>query len=168
MTDEVAVRISLCLPVRYSAAVTVIVSGSGLTVTEVVTGAEVSGAVFLSVIVSCTIVGTTLPTGSVGAVKLTVAPVGGFWVTVKLSNVPAGAYVTVKVSGVSAGTLGSAPLTVKFPAAPENTEMGATGLTVGACAALTVMVELAVELPQALVAVSDKGTTVCARSTGAW
>ena len=48
-----------------------------------------------------------------------------------------------------AGTFGSVALTPKEPAAVENTERGAMAATVGAAAASTVMVELAVAVPHA-------------------
>jgi hypothetical protein len=49
-------------------------------------------------------------------------------------------------------------VTAKLPAALENTVAGVTELTVGAGALLTVTVELAVEVPQVLVAVSERAT----------
>jgi hypothetical protein len=168
LADEVAVRISRCLPVRYSAAVTPTRSGSGLTVTVVVTAAEVSGAVFVALMVRVITVGATWPTGSTGALKETFAVVGPVGVTVSPIRAGAPAWVTVKVRGVSAGTLGSDPLIAKVRlSAPENTEIGATALAVGARAAFTVTEEFEVELPQLFEAVSERFTTVCAATTGA-
>ena len=58
MTLDVAVRMSRCLPVRYSALVIATESGIGLTVTEVVTGAEATPTEFVAVIVSWITLGT--------------------------------------------------------------------------------------------------------------
>ena len=98
--------------------------------------------------------------------KCTLAVVPDKVVTPKLVKT-AGAWVAVKVSGTSAGVLGSAPLTVKAPLAPEKTETGLIGATVGANAALTNTVEVAVELPTPLVTVSDRLTVVSTPTTGA-
>ena len=79
----------------------------------------------------------------------------------------AGACAAVKTSGTSAGVLGSAPLTVKAPFAPEKTETGLIGATVGGSAALTSTVEVAVEVPLPLVTVSDRLTVVSTATAGA-
>jgi hypothetical protein len=161
------VTIKRCLPVLNSPERGVIRSGSGLIVTEVNSGAETTPAEFVAVMVSWITVFVTWVGGNVGAVKVRLAVVGPVGVMARLTRAGAPVCVTVQASGVSAGTLGSEPLTGKFPGAPENTVIGATWLTTGAKAAFTVTCVLAVLLPQLFVAVSDSGTTVCARTTGA-
>ena len=115
--------------------------------------------------------GTTCPTGNVGATKVIVALVpGGLGDTAVMARpIRAGApfCVTVQLRGSRAGLLGSEPLITAVPGAPENTVSGARLLTTGGRAALMVTVLVAVLLPQAFVAVSDKGTDVAANTTGA-
>ena len=85
-----------------------------------VTGADVKiPIVLVAVTVSVMFVGATTPEG---AVKLTVALVGPVEVITRLSRAGAPAWLTVQVNGVAAGTLGSEPVTLKDPAAPEATD----------------------------------------------
>lgn len=156
MTDDEAVRISRCFPIRYSAFVMLTVSASGLTVTVVNSAAEVVvpfDAVMLRLITE----GRTWPTGSVGALKLTIAEDVVFCVTTRLSSAGTPDWLTLNVSGSPPGLT---PLTAKLPFAPEASEIGATWLTVGAAGALTVTVVDETELPWLFVAVSTKCNVV--------
>jgi hypothetical protein len=151
-TDDVAVRIRRCLSARYSALVIWTVSGSGVTVTVVTSGAELTPAVLVATIWNCSTAGAA-PAAS-ATVKLTVAPANGFgvnttgvpevWVHTKLHVSPRGSrHVAVIDTGV-----------------PELTVRGARCTTVGAVEALTVMVTVAVDAPTALLTVSANVSAV--------
>src|SRR3954451_58430 len=85
VTDDVAVMSSRCLLRRYPAAVTVTTSGSGLTVTMVNSGNEVVPPTLVAVMVRFTGGGgATCPSGSTGAVKVSVAVLGPVEVTTML------------------------------------------------------------------------------------
>ena len=129
------------------------------------TAAEVSRAVLVAVRLSV----AWETTATTGAVKLTVAEVGLFGVTVMPIKIGPEVCTTLKVSGVSAGTLGSEPVAKKLPPVPETTVTVGTALTVGAPGALMVIVVLEVETeaPLQLVAVRVTGTTVVAATIGA-
>lgn len=135
----------------------------GLMVTVVDTGAEETPAAFVAVTVTVTFV--TAPTE--GALKVTFAELGPEEVATRFCRATGPVWVTDQVNGTEAGTLESEPLTAKLPASPEFTVWGAIGFTMGASAALTVMVAFAVETPQLFVAVSDALTTVWAATWGA-
>ena len=69
--------ISLSSPVRYSAEATEMLSGSGFTVTVVISGAETMPPVFFAVVLRVIVVGVIWVKGRVGAVRWMVAPVPG-------------------------------------------------------------------------------------------
>src|SRR3954454_11733342 len=146
-----AVTIRRCLPARYSTEAMLTRSGIGLTVTVVPDAAEVVPPLFVAVIDSET-TSAGAPTGSVGAVNVTVAELGPVEVTVRLTRAGAPVWATANVTAW-AGTFGSVAVTLKEPAAPANSVIGATVATVGACAVLTVIVVLAEAVPQAPVTV---------------
>ena len=75
--------------------------------------------VLVAVTVTVMLVGATTPAG---AVKLTVALVGPVGVITRLSRAGAPAWLIVHASGVAGGTLGSEPVTLNEPAAPESTD----------------------------------------------
>src|SRR5512140_450892 len=146
---DVAVMSSRCLLMRYWAAVTVIWSSVAITVIEVRTGEEVRPPVFVAVmlrLISC------CPTGTVGAMAVSVAVLGPVEVIVRLSSALAGDWVALKVRAC-AGTFGSVPLSSMRSEALENTEMGGTGFTAGAPGSWMVMLVLVVAEPQELVTV---------------
>src|SRR3954470_21554320 len=147
-----AVTMRRCLPARYSTEAMLTTSGSGLTVTVVLVAAEVTPPLFLAVIERLT-TSAGEPTSRVGAVNVTVAEARPVEVTFRFTRaaVPP-AWVTENVTAW-AGTFGSVAVTLKEPAAPANSVIGATGATVGACATSTVMVVLAEAVPQAPVTV---------------
>ena len=69
-------------------------------------------------------------------------------------------WLTDQVKGTAGGLLGSDALTAKLPPDPESTAWFGMGLTVGASAALTETVLVAVEFPQAFVTVKDRFTVI--------
>ena len=69
-TDDVALTVSLCFRVRYSTVVMATVSGSGLTVTEVNSGTELTPTLFVATTEKVSVM-PGAPSGRVG-VKLTV------------------------------------------------------------------------------------------------
>ena len=73
---------------------------------------------FVAVTVRVMGVATKTP---VGAVKLTVALVAPVGVMTRLCRATAPAWLMVQASGVAGGTLGSEPVTLNEPAAPETT-----------------------------------------------
>src|SRR4029079_3316549 len=149
---------------RYSALVMTGESGCGLIVIVTVRGCDTRPNELVAVMLS--VVTTSGPGGMVGAVNLTVALVAeDGLVTATPVSVVVGA--TLKVSGTRAGVLGSAPVTVKSPLAPENTDSACTGLTVGATAGLTNTVVVTVEVPAAFVTFSVNVTVVGTATTGA-
>lgn len=85
----------------------------------------------------------------------------------RLSRAGVPVWLTDQVSGTAAGTLGSEAVTAKLPPDPESTAWLAMGFTVGAAAALTVTVVVAVEGPPQLVAVSVRLTEVVTATWGA-
>jgi hypothetical protein len=93
------------------------IAGAGLIVTVVIADVE-SPIVLVAVTVTVMGVATNTPAG---AVKLTVALVGPVGVITRLSRAGAPAWLMVQVSGVAGGTLGSEPVTLNEPAAPEIT-----------------------------------------------
>ncbi len=94
------------------------ITGAGLMVTVVTADVE-SPIVLVAVTVTVMGVGATTPDG---AVKLTVALVAPVGVITRLSRAGAPAWLMVQVSGVAGGTLGSEPVTLNEPAAPEITD----------------------------------------------
>src|SRR3954465_4048907 len=148
ITEEVAVMSRRCLLMRYWAAVTRTVSGSGFTVTVVNSGAEVALPVLVAVMASEITTLVTWPSGSVGAVNVTVPELLGFCATLRLSSAGDPDCVTAKAT---VSPLGSVALTPKLPAAPEKTLTGGTWFTVGAPAGLMVMPVLTVDDPHELV-----------------
>ena len=119
----------------------------------VVAGAETAPPVLVAVMVSVMTAGLMVPAARVGAVNVTFAELVPVEVTARFTSAGAPDWATVKVSAC-AGTLGSVPLTAKLPAAVEKSVTGATCATVGAAAVLMVIVELALDEPQAFVAVN--------------
>src|SRR5262245_27485202 len=97
-TDDVAVRIRRCLSARYSALVIWTVSGGGVTVTVVTSGAELTPAVLVATIWNCS-TASAAPAAS-ATVKRIAAPENGFgvnttgvpkvWVHTKLQVSPFG------------------------------------------------------------------------------
>src|SRR3954462_2128734 len=146
-SDDDAVTMSRCFWTRISTEAMVTRSGSGLTVTVVPAAAEVTPPLFVAVIVRL-ITSAGAPTGSVGAVNVTVAELGPVEVTVRFTRAGAPVWATANVTGW-AGTFGSVAGRLKEPAGPANNVMGATVPTVGACAVFTVMVVLAEAVPRA-------------------
>ena len=125
MTDDVALMISRCIPVRYSADVTAMESTCGLTVTVVWSAADDTPAEFVA-----TMSKDSVTAGAPSArewMKVAVAPLGGTWVTVRGDVFGAGpaVWVTVKVSGRPAG---SVPVMFIVARVPDNTEKGTTWL----------------------------------------
>src|SRR5438270_295967 len=110
---SVTFTINRCLLARYSAAVMLKTS---VTFTVVVIGSEATPPELMAVIVNVTEI------GAAGALKETVALVGPVGVITKLSRAGAPAWLMVQASGVAAGTLGSEPVTLNEPAAPEITD----------------------------------------------
>src|SRR5512142_48357 len=152
--------VSRCLPVRYSTppAAMMTASGSGVIVTVAVAAAEETPPPFVAVRVRVTTDGVTWPSGRMGAAKVTRAvqvdgalPVQATAPTATFTSAGAPAWATVNVTAPPPGLVA---LTVKLPAPPEGTVTGATWATVGAAAALTVTVAVALEVPQALVTTS--------------
>lgn len=129
----------------------------GFTVTVVDTGAEATPAAFVAVTVTVTSVAVVTPDG---AVKVTFAVVVPVEAMARFTRAIEPVWETVQVSGTEGGALGSDPLTAKLPALPEVTLCGAIGFTVGAKAALTVTVLVAVPDEQVLVTMSDRFTVV--------
>src|SRR6185436_9793672 len=105
---------------RYSALVMTGESGCGLIVIVTVRGCDTRPNELVAVMLS--VVTTSGPGGMVGAVNRTVALVAddGLVTATPVRGVVGTA--NLKVSGTSAGVLGSAPVTVKSPLAPENTD----------------------------------------------
>ena len=114
-TLDVTVISNLSLDVRYCPLVIVTTSGSGLTVTDVNSGAEATPAELKVVTLKFKTSGVTCPSGSIGAVKLIVAPVFGF------GTRTIGPVLAVcnqeKLSGSSPP--GSVPVAVMLTGAPE-------------------------------------------------
>src|SRR5215475_1802912 len=117
-TDDVAVRIRRCLSARYSAFVIATVSGGGLTVTVVTSGAELTPAVLVATIWNCRTAGGA-PAAS-ATVKLTVAPANGFGVST--TGVPA---VCVHTK-LQVSPFGSLHVAVIDTGVPEPTVSSAT------------------------------------------
>ena len=115
-------------------------AANGLTVMVMVCAAEKTPALFCALMETVMTVFVVWVPGRVGAVKFTVAAVWVGLTTERLVRAGVPLCVTVNLSGSDCGTFGSVPLTAKLPLAPETTEMGATALTEGADAALTVTV----------------------------
>src|SRR6478736_7707611 len=135
-------------------------SGNGSIQTVVNIGAEVAPAEFVAVTVMLITESNICPGGRTGALNVIVAAFAGGLgpcMVMKLSRAGAPVWTTLNVS---ASPLGSVPLTVKLPAAPENTCTCARLLTVGAAAPLIVTVVFAIEVPPQLVTASCKFTTV--------
>jgi hypothetical protein len=86
---------------------------------------------------------------------------------VRPSRAGAPLWLTDQVNGREAGLFESVPLTGNAPPLPEVTVWFAMALTVGAKAALTATVLVAVLAPQLLVTVRDKLTEVAAATDGA-
>ena len=149
-SDVLPWTMSRCFWTRYSTEVTNTVSGSGLTVTVAVAGAETPPPALLAV---TEMVMTALgePVARVGAVNDTVAEDGDVGLTVRLRRAGAPDWVA---ANVTARPFGSVAVTAKEPAPVENTVSGAIWATVGAAAAFTVMLALAVADPHAPVAVT--------------
>ena len=93
-------------------------AGAGLIVTVATADVEIP-IEFVAVTVSVMGVATNTP---VGAVKLTVALVAPVGVMTRLCRATAPAWLMVQPSGVAGGTLGSEPVTLNVPAAPESTD----------------------------------------------
>ena len=93
------------------------IAGAGLMVTVVTADVE-SPIVLVAVTVTVIGVGATTPNGAVNVTMALVGPVGAI---TRLSRAGAPAWLMVQVSGVAAGTLGSEPVTLNEPAAPEST-----------------------------------------------
>jgi hypothetical protein len=137
---------------------------AGLMVTVVDTGAENRPAAFAAVTVTVMFVAVVTPDG---AVKVTFAEVAPVELMARFSRAGEPDWLTDQVNGVAGGLLGSDPLTAKLLPEPESTAWFGMGLTVGASAALTETVLVAVEVPQAFVAVKDRFTVVAVDVCGA-
>jgi hypothetical protein len=137
---------------------------AGLMVTVVETGAEEMPAAFVAVTVTVMFVAVSTPDG---AVKVTFAVVAPVELMARFSRAGEPDWLTDQVNGTAGGLLGSDPLTAKLPPDPESTAWFGMELTVGASAALTETVLVAVEVPQALVAVKDRFTVVPTAVCGA-
>ena len=121
------------------------------------TGAEETPAAFVAVTVTVTGVAVRMPEG---AVKVTFAEVAPVELMTRFSRASEPDWLTDQVNGTAGGLLGSDALTAKLLPEPESTAWFGIGLTVGASAALTATVLVAVELPQELVTVRDRFTVV--------
>src|ERR1044071_1283393 len=159
ITDEVAVMIRRCLVVRYSTLVIATTSAGGVTVTVVTSGGELSPAVVVAAIWNGNVVGGA-PAAS-ATVKLTVAPGLGFGVST--TGVPA-VCVHTKLHGSPRGSLHVAVIDTGVP---DPTMRAGIWFTVGATAAPTVTVTVAVDVPTGLVTVSWNASAVVAVTVGA-
>jgi hypothetical protein len=152
ITDDVAVMISRCFPVRYSADVTATTSAAGLTVTVVNSGADDTPALFVATMVKDSVT-PGAPIARVW-VKVALAALGGCWSTWRGAVFGAGppVWVTLKVR---VRPPGSAPVMFIVTGVPDNTVWGATWLTIGE-STTTGTLTLALADPAELVTVTVK------------
>lgn len=170
MMLSVALMISLCLLVRYSAEVTVMAPAIGITVTVVASAAEAMPAEFVAT--TCTkIVCCVPPSGMVG-VKFSahcVVDVVPLQVSGRVGSPPTptgGVAVYDQVTSTFSPP-GSTPVATMLVGVPDCAMTGDTGTydTVGALGALTVMV--AVALAEVVQAVTVKVAVTVAGPAGA-
>src|SRR3954462_2210825 len=115
---EEAVTMRRCLPARYSTEAMLTRSGIALTVTVVPDAAEVVPPLFVAVIESET-TSAGAPTGSVGAVNVTLAELGPVEVTVRLTRAGAPVWATADGPGW-ARPVGARAGAVEGPGAPGH------------------------------------------------